>query len=330
MPRPRKSLVSLDDTPLYHCVSRCVRRAFLCGEDQLTGRSFEHRRGWIEERLLSLAGVFAVDVCAYAVMSNHTHLVLFVDVEQAKGWSMDDIIERWHSLFAGTVLTQRYLRGDSLGKAELARIEEIGEKWRERLMSVSWFMRCLNEHIARQANTEDSCTGRFWEGRFKCQALLDEAALAACLAYVDLNPVRAGIAESPETSDYTSVQRRIRTLQTDNGQSENQPAELVPFAGNHHQDMPKGLPFRLNDYLALVDWTGRQLREDKRGSIAESLPPILLRLGIEPENWLSLTKGFETHFHGMVGRPEEIQQACISRDQCWAHGIAAARRLFTH
>ena len=213
MPKPRHSQISLDATPYYHCVSRCVRRAFLCGEDSLTGRSFEHRRGWIEERLLSLAEVFALDICAYAVMSNHTHVVLYVDRATAEGWSLDEVIERWHALFSGTALSQRHLRGERLGQAELDRLEETAEIWRERLMSVSWFMRCLNEHIARLANAEDECTGRFWEGRFKSQAILDEAALAACLAYVDLNPVRARLAETPERSDFTSAQRRIEALQ---------------------------------------------------------------------------------------------------------------------
>jgi REP element-mobilizing transposase RayT len=102
MTKPRSTLISLEATTYYHCVSRCVRRAFLCGEDRLTGRSFEHRRGWIEERLLELTGVFAIDVCAFAVMSSHTHVVLKVDEKLAASWSTGEVIERWHELFQGT------------------------------------------------------------------------------------------------------------------------------------------------------------------------------------------------------------------------------------
>ncbi|WP_410174042.1 transposase, partial [Microbulbifer thermotolerans] len=169
--------------------------------------------------------------------------------------------------------------------AELARMEELAAEWRARLMDISWFMRMLNESIARQANREDGCTGRFWEGRFKSQALLDERALAACMAYVDLNPIRAKIADTPETADHTSIQRRISEAQDGK-----QPPQLFPFAGNPRESIPVGLPFQLQDYLELVDWSGRCLREDKRGAIDEQLPPILERLQINPRYWLYLNR----------------------------------------
>ena len=96
MTTARKQLISLVDTPYYHCISRCVRRAYLCGEDKLTGKSFEHRRGWVEDKLITLSRVFAIDICAYAIMSNHTHLVLFIDEASAKAWSSEEVLKRWH------------------------------------------------------------------------------------------------------------------------------------------------------------------------------------------------------------------------------------------
>ncbi|ARD43215.1 hypothetical protein A3Q33_02110 [Colwellia sp. PAMC 21821] len=95
MTTARKRLVSLVDTPYYHCISRCVRRAFLCGEDKFTGKSFEHRRGWVEDKLLTLSQVFAIDVCAYAIMSNHSHLVLFIDEAIAKSWSNEEVLQQY-------------------------------------------------------------------------------------------------------------------------------------------------------------------------------------------------------------------------------------------
>ncbi|CAA0124760.1 Uncharacterised protein [BD1-7 clade bacterium] len=203
MTRAREQQVSLEATPYYHCVSRCVRRAFLCGGE------YEHRRAWVEEKLIELAGIFCIDIAAYTVMSNHYHVVFFINTAELDGLDNQSVIERWHQLFKGTVLTQRYMREDKMTNAELAQVEKCVAEWRDRLTSISWFMRVMNEPIARQANQEDGCTGRFWEGRFKSQALLDDKALAACMAYVDLNPIRAKIAETPETSEHTSIKQRI-------------------------------------------------------------------------------------------------------------------------
>ena len=155
MPRARNSLISLSDTPYYHCVSRCVRRAFLCGEDKLTSRSYEHRRQWVEDRIHYLTEVFSIDVCAYAVMSNHTHLVLHVDLEKIKVMSSEEVVTKWHKVFNGTLLTRQYLVKESreyMREAQLRTIEATIAIWRKRLCDISWFMRCLNEYIARQAN----------------------------------------------------------------------------------------------------------------------------------------------------------------------------------
>ena len=124
------------------------RLPFLCGSDTLSGQSYEHRRGWIEDKLLELAGIFAIDVAAYAIMSNHYHVVLHIDKPQAEAWNKKQVIEHWHQAFTGNTLSQRYLRGKLLCKAELKKLDEDVTTWRERLMDISWFMRVLNEGIA--------------------------------------------------------------------------------------------------------------------------------------------------------------------------------------
>ncbi len=260
MPTSRKALVSLEDTPFYHCISRCVRKAFLCGVDKHTGESYEHRRDWVESRLLQLAEVFAIDICAFAVMSNHLHLVLRVDAELVKSWSDIEVIRQWQKLFKGDSLNHDFVKGQPLESYQQTIINKRVREYRLRLMDISWFMRALNEPIARKANAEDKCKGRFWEGRFKSQALLDEVAVLACMAYVDLNPIRAKMADSPEASDFTSIQLRIKAAL--NGE---QPDSLLPFVGNEHHEMSKGLMFNAKDYLQLIDDTGRIQRHDKEG-----------------------------------------------------------------
>jgi REP element-mobilizing transposase RayT len=99
MTRPRQQQISLEATSYYHCVSRCVRRAFLCGTDQVSGQYYEHRRAWIEDKILALAEIFAIDICAYAVMSNHYHIVFHINRSEANGWSNSEVIRRWHQLY---------------------------------------------------------------------------------------------------------------------------------------------------------------------------------------------------------------------------------------
>ncbi|AGH42474.1 transposase [Paraglaciecola psychrophila] len=322
MAQPRSSQISLLDTPYYHCVSRCVRRSFLCGIDNYSGQSYEHRRGWVEKRLLFLSSVFAIDLCAYAVMSNHVHVVLHVDVKQTQVWSDYDVVQRWHRLHKGTLLTQMFARGDTIGRGQRLTLDNTITEYRRRLHDISWLMRNLNEYIARRANKEDECTGRFWEGRFKSQALLDEAALLSCMAYVDLNPIRTKIAKTPETSKHTSIKKRLESIK------QNTPTHsLMPFVGNERQHMPKGIAFSLKDYCELVDITGKIIRHDKAGHIDHQAQPILQRLGISDEQWLTLTTEFEKHFCYAAGAEQLMNQFKEHTGHQRIRGIGKAKTL---
>src|SRR5688500_16749838 len=281
----RRAQVSLNDTPYYHVVARCVRRAWLWGYDEYAKRDYSHRKAWVLERLGVLSRIFAIDICAYAVMANHYHLVVHVDRSAATSWSNVEVAARWGALFNVPPLVERWLNGTaSPTEAEVA--QQLLGRWRQRLHDISWFMRCLNEQLARRANAEDLCTGRFWEGRFKSQALLDEAGLLTAMTYVDLNPIRAGIAATPEESEFTSVFERIRDLgerKTRDGSRSRPMIRLRPFTSSDNRDA--AIPYALSDYLELVDWTGRRVRDDKRGFIVAQLPAIAQRLSIDPEAW---------------------------------------------
>ena len=342
MTQARRTLISLDQTSWFHICSRCIKRSFLMGEDKYSGKNYEHRREWISDKLAELSDIFSIDIAAYAVLSNHYHLVLHIDAAKAAGWSDKTVIRRWMMLFKGNELTLKVLKNKPLSKAEQYLVDELVAEWRERLSSISWFMRCLNEHIARLANAEDKCSGRFWEGRFKSQALLDEQAIITCMAYVDLNPVRAGMAALPETSDFTAIQQRIQALGQPTKKTESkQNIKLakfckppkknhLPTADSVHQGQRTTgvIPFYWRDYLELIDWTGRAVLPNKKGAIKMAEPKILQRLAIDTDHWLENMPRIEKDFHHCIGREDSIKPCAEKLDQCWVKGLGAARRLF--
>lgn len=329
MTQSRDSLISLSDTPYYHCISRCVRRAFLCGEDRYTGQSFAHRRQWMVERIRFLTEVFSIDVCAYAIMSNHYHLVLFVNEEALAACSDSEICERWAKIYSLPALVSRWQKGELSSDAQKEAALEIIAKWRLRLSSISWFMRSLNEFVARKANKEDKCTGRFWEGRFKSQALLDEKALLTCMAYVDLNPIRAKMSKCVEQSEYTSVFERIHNKSHHaEGASKESRKPLLKFIGAEQQNQAQGINFSLIDYMELVDWTGRIIRPDKRGAIPEQVPALLYSFGLDNETWLSLANDFGKTYHGAVGSLEELALFAEHTGKRWISGKNNLRRMY--
>lgn len=298
---PRRDQVCISTTPFYHCMSRCVRRAFLYGVDEYTGKDYSHRKQWIVDRIKLLAQVFCIDICAYAVMSNHYHVVLHVNTDKARKLSLAKMLERWAKVFPKDALKYQ----NELATYTADKRSTLRDKFYNTLTDISWFMRCLNEYVAKQANKEDELTGRFWDGRYKSQALLDEGAVLTAMAYVDLNPVRAGLADTPERSEFTSIYERIKQYQAANNSNvPSQPDDLVPF---RDEGAESRLIFELEDYLELVDVTSR-VQRDGKAYVPEHFDSLLERIHLSVDGWLNMTQNIENGFYYAVGHAEMLRQ----------------------
>jgi len=260
---------------------------------------FRHRKQWIEDRLRELVEIFSVECAGFAVMDNHLHLLLRLDSKKAEEWSGEEVARRWFCLFP-----LRNIAGQAFKPSE-ARIRQFAadcawvDKIRKRLANLGWFMKCLKEPLARQANREDGSTGAFWEGRYKSIAVLDEASLLATAAYIDLNPLAAGIAPTPEGSRHTSLRIRldhcklngtVESLREEVSTVTHNPAReagmwLLPVADDrlYGSDRP-GLMVgcTLSYYLHVIDATSRMIRDGK-ASLDPSELPIFRRLGVDPD-----------------------------------------------
>jgi REP element-mobilizing transposase RayT len=317
MARPRSHIAPPDSAGAYHCVQRCVRRAFLCGVDHYTGQDFEHRKAWIESRIRLIGECFAVAIDAYAVMSNHLHLVLRIDPGAAATWRDDEVAARWVRLFppredSDTAVEHKCQR--------LLSDPERLDLLRQRLGSLSWLMRCLVEPIARRANREDGCKGRFWEGRYKCQALCDERALLAAMAYVDLNPIRAGVADTLAMSTHTSIAERIAAATIEPPQL-SQP--IRPIIGS----LQASLALTTADYLQILDWTGRQIAPGKRGHIASDAPAILDVIDRGARRWATRVRAFGSGWHRASGSAQDLIALAERLGQRWVKGVRLALKL---
>lgn len=384
--RPRSQLVDLSEVGIYHCHNRCVRRASLCGFDSVTGKNFDHRKEWIRLRLELFASAFCIEICDFAVLDNHFHVILRNRPDIAETLPNLEIALRWWRLCP----TRRNEWGDAADDPQLSELNQ----WllepdqmmelRTRLSDISWFMRLLCQKVARMANDEDEIHGKFWESRFSSHKLLDEQAILTCSMYVDLNAIRAGMADSPEGSEYTSVYERIAAWRS--RLAESKPVEAAHFSASESDwsrdpnlmtelrfpdpvetniwlipielsDLPvsidlapadqlpktpaqpnpfparrltnKGfLPMTLEQYLRLLDWTGRQIRSDKRGSIPSDLAPIMERLRVNPEKWVDLVDKFPKSFRGAIGRADSLKYYAKQKGRRWVSGVRQAAVAF--
>jgi len=341
----RKDIVLYDG--MYHCVSRCVRQSHLCGFSKITQKSYEHRREWVKQLIKKASEIFMIDVLSYAVMNNHYHILIKTKSEALKNLSDEEVAYRWWKLYP-----KRYtgiVKGIEPTEEELMQIIKITGKvsvWRERLGNIGWFMKSINEPLARLANKEDKCTGRFWEGRYKCQYIADEGALLKCSMYIELNPIRAKIADTPENSEYTSVYDRIKTREAKAKKEEikakkialneeeyvklkkelKQDEWLAPLFNDNQQKGILSLDFK--EYLELLEWTGRQLREDKRGAISDTLKPILERLRLKTDSWVESMTNFRKVFHRTIGNEASLITLAPKYSKNWLQGLSAARKNF--
>jgi len=297
----------------------------LCGDDPYTGQSFDHRKAWIVERLRFLTAVFCIDVCAYAVMSNHLHLVLRLMAERARQLSQKQVVARYCKVFPGGK--------DQLEELPEAEQDALIEVWRERLCDISWMMRALNEWVARRANQEDGCTGRFWEGRFKSKALLDERGLLTCMAYVDLNPDRAGITDSLEASDFTSIQARLQAraaaeaaVSSGRGRSTRTPVGLAPMSDDKGSLHGERLPIDFEAYLDLLRWTA-DVQHGSRNAKRDPAPNLLDRLGLCPDGWVRTMRQHQLATCTALGQLDALDAEARRRGRAWLHGKSVSRRL---
>jgi hypothetical protein len=335
---PRRAQIDPTQPTWVHCTSRCVRRAFLAGD------KFEYRKKWIEERLEFVAKCCAAEVAGYAIMGNHMHVVVKMQRCVAMAWDAVEVAKRWLSLFPKKYLSDGTpVLPDDATLAVYARNTAKINKWRLRLSDLGWFMKLCKEPIARRANKEDNCTGAFWEGRYHSVVLLSQNALIACLAYIDLNPIRAKITDRPEASYYTSGYRRIRarnrhkTAEKIRANKPRDAEKILTQVGlrKHAQHGEDGLwltPLKRcivgdalgnktitpDEYLTLLDATGRLLKNGKRGKIPDALAPILQRLDVSIDAWLATMLGWRMFaFGAAIGNYAARKQEALRRGLKW-------------
>ncbi len=324
----RRDIIDKTTVGIYHCYNKVVRGLFLTGYDPVQKKDFSYRRGWIADRVEELAGLFGIDVLFVAFLANHFHLILRNRPDLVKRWSDHEVIRRAIKIFPAK-FRRLGIRGepnrDQIQKH--ARNKKLVEDMRERLSDISWFMRQLEQYAARRINEDVGHGGTVWQHRFKSRRILDETGLIICGVYVDLNQIRAGEVDRPESSKFTSAYFRLKGLKARNQGGEkpwSHDGWLSPIqlkVGDSQDGYPKAgklegmrasdkgvTDMTLENYFSLLDWTGRQQRKGKRGKIPSQLPPILERLGLTADQWLHCVKEFDELFGLAVGKPASLKK----------------------
>jgi REP element-mobilizing transposase RayT len=300
MTLPRRELVDPSVTRWYHCISKCVRSAFLMSAEK------GNRKQWVEDRIKLLTDSFSVSVGGFAILDNHLHVLCRLDPETAKHWSGEEVVRRWISVYPPKTLNFNDKSVVDHWVKQYSSDAKKVERLRERLADLGWFMKSLKEPLARMANKADGCRGTFWEARYKSIAILDNEALLSTCAYIDLNIVAAGMADTPESSRHTSIKQRVEHVRSKGEIAKLRAAVEGSVAGSKAAgDIEQGLwlvpvedrrsqspgsregmleTFSLGSYLLLLDYTGRLVRHGK-ARINATVKDVFSRLKTNSEMW---------------------------------------------
>lgn len=332
MATARKYKIDLNETTVYHIVSSCVRHAWLCGYDKKRKKSYEHRRIRLIGRMHYLASAFFIDLLEHNILSNHLHLMLDVDVDGAQQACRKDIVERYFSvsLAQGYKEVKKWYNGKRLTKKQYNKALSDIEMFRERLISISWFMQKLKQPFAKEANREENMQGSsFWDGRFYSRGIYSDAEMIMCMIYIALNKLRAKMAKYPENDQHTALYERLYQQLTDSktlvelGLPEfkrdrlakyNIPVQaLMPFLGYESAHNQRGIRFDFQDYCKLVDMTARIKRDDKRGQLDPEAQSIMERLGLNGNKddlaWLGEIEACDPVYYTRGQRQQAIEFA---------------------
>ena len=345
MPRlARADIFATSDIAIVFVVSRTVRRCFLMGYDKFSGKNFDHRKPWIEQQLADQARYFAIDLCSFAILDNEIQQQLRSRPDIVQQMDDVEVARRW--LMLCPVRRGKNRQPEEPTEVEMncvvnnkARVEEL----RRRLSDISWWMRLLCQHIAQRANREDEEVGKFWQARYKAVKNLDATATLACAAYIDLNPILSGVADSIDNSVFTSANRRAKEQaaakpnnaadRVSGGEPTNDATEstspastvltcnhLAPVSLCANSAMPdqeihqrgtrcsdKGfLPITLSEYLELLEWSAQQQRGKKSVPAPDTVARVLAELNISAEAWCELIRDFGRLFSSVAGKPHVI------------------------
>ncbi|OYP34357.1 transposase [Rhodopirellula sp. MGV] len=329
---PRGEVIDPTESAIVHVMSRTVRQYYFLGFDPLTGKNCDHRKEWIERLLERFAGLFGIDLLSYSILSNHYHIVFRSRPDIVSDWDDTEVAKRWLSICPTRRCQRRNCEPNEAELDTIRKCPQLLADTRERLANVSWWMRLLNQRVAQRANSESNESGKFWQERFELTRIDDEESLLACAAYVELNPIRAAMAETLEESDYTSVQNRIRSdlefleshdscddavssqaSRRDGFLAKLEIDELSDPIGSQASSSgrrcsDKGfLPISRLEFYELLDWSARQLKPGKRGKTPDDAPPILVRLGFSCEEWIRLISEFDQIFSHVAARLDRIE-----------------------